>query len=114
MRILWTRYGKPLVGVPEDGVERVAEEVVGADMGDFFDVAVRGTADLNFDDLLEMVGVRFCLRPQENSTDKGGKASKTAGRYAVAWVPVRSRAVVVPNWPMIQRRRSGGRRTGRR
>ena len=26
--------------------------------------------------MLEQVGVRFCLRPQENSSDKGGKPSK--------------------------------------
>ncbi len=76
MQILWERHGKPLVGVPEDGVEKIVEDLVGTDMGDFFDSTLRTTEDISFDDLLEQVGVRFCLRPQENSTDKGGKPSK--------------------------------------
>ena len=77
MRILWARHGKPLVGVPEDGVENIIEEVAGADLGDFFDSALRGTADLTFDELLEQVGVRFSLRPQQNSNDKGGQPLKS-------------------------------------
>jgi len=76
MRVLWQRHGKPLVGVPEDGVEKIVQEVAGHDLSDFFDFALRGTEDIPLDDLLEPMGIRFCVRPQENSTDKGGKASK--------------------------------------
>ena len=61
MRILWERHGKPLVGVAEDGVEKIVEEVVGTSMNDFFDATIRSTQDISFDDLLEQVGVRFCL-----------------------------------------------------
>jgi predicted metalloprotease with PDZ domain len=76
MRVLWQRHGKPLVGVPEDGVEKIVQEVAGHDFTDFFDAALRGTEDIELNELLEPLGVRFCLRPQENSSDKGGKPSK--------------------------------------
>ncbi|MBT6175845.1 MAG: M61 family metallopeptidase [Deltaproteobacteria bacterium] len=76
MRVLWARHGKPLVGVPEDGVEKIVQEVAGEDFTDFFDSALRGTDDIELNPLLEPLGVRFCVRPQENSADKGGKPSK--------------------------------------
>ena len=41
MRALWRRYGRPGIGVPEDGVERLAEEVTGVRLRTFFDRALR-------------------------------------------------------------------------
>src|SRR6185503_1640352 len=46
VRELWRRYGARSVGVPEDGFERLAAELSGADLGAFFASAVRGTEDL--------------------------------------------------------------------
>src|SRR5690606_11460858 len=46
VRELWRRYGSIGTGVPEDGFEKLAEEVAGIELGDFFDRAIRGTEDL--------------------------------------------------------------------
>lgn len=73
---MWTRYGEPLVGVPEDGVETLAAEVTGLDLGEFFDIAIRGTADLPLEDLLAQFGVTLTFRPAESASDKGGKKAK--------------------------------------
>lgn len=77
MRALWTRYGQPGIGVPENGIEQLAAELLGADLSAFFDLAVRGTADLPMDEILSSFAVAFRRRPMESAKDKGGKASKT-------------------------------------
>ncbi|MBI3607624.1 MAG: M61 family metallopeptidase [Nitrospirae bacterium] len=73
MRALWERHGKTRVGVPEDGVERLAHEVSGLDLRLFFDRALRSTDELALDELLSHFGIRSTLRPAESATDKGGK-----------------------------------------
>jgi predicted metalloprotease with PDZ domain len=77
LRGLWARYGRTGRGVPEDGVERLAEEVAGAPLGDLFDRLIRGTDDPPLRELLAGVGVDFRLRAAESQDDKGGR---TAGR----------------------------------
>lgn len=75
MRALWRRFGRRGIGVPEDGVEQVAEQVSGLRLKGFFDRALRSTADLPLARLLATVGVRMSLRRPESLTDRGGKAS---------------------------------------
>ncbi len=75
MRALWERHGRPGVGVPEDGVEKIAAELLGEDLTEFFDLAVRGTTDLPMAEILAGFGVGFRLRPMESASDRGGKAS---------------------------------------
>jgi predicted metalloprotease with PDZ domain len=82
MRALWERYGRAGVGVPEDGVERVAMEVSGLDLRPFFDAALRSVAELPLADLLADVGVAFRLRAAESESDKGGKPGKDETRAA--------------------------------
>jgi predicted metalloprotease with PDZ domain len=77
MRALWERHGKTGVGVPEDGVERVAEEVSGVDLRAFFDRALRSTEDLPLAELLAAFGIDLTLRAAESEQDKGGKPSAT-------------------------------------
>jgi predicted metalloprotease with PDZ domain len=77
MGILWERYGQTGVGVPEDGVEAAAVEVAGGDLSEFFDLAIRGTADLPLAELLPQFGVELRMRPADGPDDKGGKPSKT-------------------------------------
>jgi predicted metalloprotease with PDZ domain len=74
---LWERHGKPLVGVPEDGIEKLAEELSGLELGSFFDAAIRGTGDLPLVELLAHFGVELAFRPADGPDDKGGKASST-------------------------------------
>ncbi len=78
LHVLWKRYGETGVGVPERGIEQVAEEVSGLDLGAFFDLALRDTQDLPLAELLEHFGVRFELRPAESPGDMGGRAAKEA------------------------------------
>lgn len=59
MRALWTRHGRTGTGVPEDGVERLAAEVSGLELGAFFDQALRSTRDLDLAGLLAPFGVEL-------------------------------------------------------
>jgi predicted metalloprotease with PDZ domain len=73
MRALWQRHGRSGVGVPEDGVERVATEVAGRDLSDFFARYVHGTEDPPLAEWLADFGIAYALRPAQNATDRGGK-----------------------------------------
>jgi predicted metalloprotease with PDZ domain len=75
MRALWQRYGRTGIGVPEDGVERIAGEVAGADLRSFFGRFVEGTEDLPLAELLADFGVTLELRPAHGAGDRGGKAA---------------------------------------
>jgi predicted metalloprotease with PDZ domain len=74
MHALWHCYGRTGKGVPEDGIERLAKEVTGLDLDNFFDRTIRGTRDFPLADLLEQFGIEFTLRAAESAADKGGKA----------------------------------------
>lgn len=72
MRLLWERYGKVDVPVPETGVREAAEELLGADLGDFFSAFVEGTEELPLAPWLAALGVGYRLRPAKNDQDQGG------------------------------------------
>ncbi|TVQ90265.1 MAG: M61 family peptidase [Deltaproteobacteria bacterium] len=79
MRALYERHGETGVGVPEDGVQRVASEVSGLDLSGFFEMALHGTGDALWEELVELlryVGLRAHLRPREGMKDRGGKEGK--------------------------------------
>ncbi len=79
MRLLWERYGSRDVGFPEntrEGIQALAEEVAGGDLGEFFDVYLRGTAELEYDRHLEVVGLR--LERAEGSAEGSGLAGAQA------------------------------------
>lgn len=83
MRALWKRYGRTGEGVPEDGVEKVAEQITGVKLARFFESAVHGTNELPLSRLFNDVGVKMLLRHAESMTDRGGKpASNDAGKIA--------------------------------
>jgi predicted metalloprotease with PDZ domain len=73
MRALWQRYGSGDAGVPEDGLERVAQEVSGLDLSGFFGRYVHGTQDPPLEDLFASFGIGLRLRPRTSQSDKGGK-----------------------------------------
>jgi predicted metalloprotease with PDZ domain len=88
MRALWDHYGKTGLGVPEDGIEKLAERVTGVRLHAFFDKALRSTHDLPLKPLLATVGVSMQLRSAQSSADKGGQApgaaaAKFAGRVSL-------------------------------
>jgi predicted metalloprotease with PDZ domain len=75
-------------GVPEDGVERVAGELLGADAARrFFDRFVRGTEPLEPD--LDAIGVRLLRRAAQGLDDKGGTPPRPRpdeGRGTPGWL----------------------------
>ena len=96
LKALYRRYAGE--GLPEDGVERAAAELLCADAARrFFDRFVRGTEALDLD--LDAVGVRLCRRASVGLDDKGGTPPKPdEGRgtpgYLGAEIPVGARLVV--------------------
>ena len=80
MRALWRRYGRAGIGVPEDGVERVAEEVSGLKLGTLFDRWLRATAELPLEEVLAAVGVKMEVRPAESASDRGGRPASRPAR----------------------------------
>jgi predicted metalloprotease with PDZ domain len=78
MRLLWRRHGQPGVGVPEDGIARLAAELARRDLSDFFARHVDGFEDPPLADLLAAFGVNLVLRVTESSRDRGGTAGKPA------------------------------------
>jgi predicted metalloprotease with PDZ domain len=75
MKECWLRYGESGEGMPERGLESVAESLLGSELGDFFDHYVRGTGDLPLQTLLAEVGIQLHLRPALSSRDSGGKGA---------------------------------------
>ncbi len=57
MRALWITYGCTGIGVPEGGVELIAEKITGLDLKDFFQSAVYGTEDIDLAALLSTVAI---------------------------------------------------------
>lgn len=75
MRALWQRYGSQNIGVPEGGLEKIAQEISGRDLGGFFNHALRSTEELPLAELLAEFGVRAETRAQLNDADTGGRAT---------------------------------------
>lgn len=84
MQLLWRDYGKQNKGVPEGEIERLATQVSGFDLTDFFQKYLHGTEDPPLAELLESVGVDFILRPAESNSDLGGKKSSLTNDELVA------------------------------
>ncbi len=72
MRLLYQRFGDGR-GVPEEGVERIASEVAGVDLGAFFKRSVHSVSELGYS-AFESVGLELRTRPREGNNDKGGTA----------------------------------------
>jgi predicted metalloprotease with PDZ domain len=72
MRQLWQEYGKPGKGVPEEGIQRAAEALLGESLEAFFALAVEGTGELPLESWLEYLGIGYRLRPSRKPDDQGG------------------------------------------
>jgi predicted metalloprotease with PDZ domain len=73
-RALWQQHGKPLIGVDEAGLEHLIEQVSGVELKPFFAHALRSTAELPLDLLLQQFGIRLQRRARASASDNGGKA----------------------------------------
>ncbi|HET7788338.1 MAG TPA: PDZ domain-containing protein [Myxococcales bacterium] len=78
VRALFEKHGAA-PGLPEDGVERAAVELLGdPSLHDWFARAVRSTQELQLDEALEAVGLRAVVA-QSRGTDDKGSARGAAG-----------------------------------
>jgi predicted metalloprotease with PDZ domain len=84
LRTVYERHAEK--GVPEDGIERVAAELLGPDGARrFFDRHVRGTEPLDLP--LDVIGVALRRRPASGLEDKGGTpAKKDEDRPTPGWL----------------------------
>ena len=82
MRALWERHGATGVGVPEGGIEALASELAGRDLGDFFARYVHGTEDPPLASLLAAHGVTLELRAAAGAKDRGGKPAPAGAQAA--------------------------------
>ncbi len=72
VRTLFQRHGAP-PGLPEEGVEQAAIELVGdRSLHDWFSRAVHSTDELQLDEALAAVGLEAVLAPASSADDKGG------------------------------------------
>ncbi|MEI6226782.1 MAG: M61 family peptidase [Deltaproteobacteria bacterium] len=96
LRTLHSRFAG--TGLPEDGVERAAAEVMGEGAArDFFDRFVRGTAPV--EPRLDGVGLVLQRRPAQSQDDRGGTGARRNGEEGQAgWlgaeIPAGPRLVV--------------------
>ena len=74
MRGLWQRYGREDIGVPEGGLEAMAEALSGLDLKTPFDAWLRSTAELPLAELLAEFGITASLRPSSGASDEGGRS----------------------------------------
>ncbi len=86
MRLLWSRHGKTGVGVPERGIQSLAEELLGESLEDFFELILYRTDPLPLETLLQPLGVELNWRAAEHHADRGGKA---ACGPALPWLGIR-------------------------
>ncbi len=73
MRELWRRYGRTGLGVPEGGLETVAQEVSGLHLKPQFDAWLRSTIELPLIELLAGIGVKAERRAAISDADPGGR-----------------------------------------
>lgn len=73
MRLLWQRYGQTGEGVPERGIQALAEELAGQSLDDFFNLALYSTDPLPLTELLHARGVTLNWRAPASHADNGGK-----------------------------------------
>jgi predicted metalloprotease with PDZ domain len=79
MKELWARFGSKGIGLEEDSVELLTQELSGLDLNGFFNQVVRGTGELPLTEMLESFGVKLSRRKPETSKDLGGK--KGTGKF---------------------------------
>ena len=72
VRVLFEKHGLP-PGLPEDGVEKAAIELLGGEQGlhEWFQRALHSTQELQLDEALAGVGLKAVLAPAQAPDDKG-------------------------------------------
>ncbi|HET8730949.1 MAG TPA: PDZ domain-containing protein [Moraxellaceae bacterium] len=85
MQRLWTDFGQCSRGVEEGDIPRLAAELCGDDLADFWAGALEGTVELPLAELLADRGIDWLLRPAEGGGDAGGRPG-SADRRPRPWL----------------------------
>lgn len=80
MRRLWTEFGQPGVGLQDEDIPRIAAQLCGDDLSDFWQNALYGTDELPLRELLVTRGLDWTLRAADNAADSGGKPGSADSR----------------------------------
>ncbi len=72
MRELWIRHGKTDKGVEDRDIEKIASDISGVDLGDFFKRYLYQTDDLPLKELLDGIGIGLEYCPAGDKKDMGG------------------------------------------
>ncbi len=84
MQTLWQNWlSTGGAGIDEHEPQRIASDIAGVDLSDFFDNALYSTDELPMQAALEQLGVDLNYRARSSATDLGGEAAKTS---LPAWV----------------------------
>jgi predicted metalloprotease with PDZ domain len=80
VRVLFEKHGLP-PGLPEDGVEKAAIELLGGESGlhAWFERAIHSTEELQLDEALAGVGLQAIQHPARSADDKGGTEADPKG-----------------------------------
>ena len=95
IRGLWTRYGSRDVGVPEGGLEAMAQELSGLDLRADFDRWLRSTEELPLAELLAAFGVQARLHARRGLSDEGGRGEGSAHPAATLGLALRAGEAVI-------------------
>ena len=85
MRAAYLKYSGPRGFTPDD-FRQVAEEVAGTKLAGFWDAAVEGTAELEYADALDTLGLRFRAGAASTRAWLGATTRNDAGRLVVSQV----------------------------
>ena len=80
MRTLWQRHGQTGIGVGEDDVRRIAEELSGLNLKRFFTDAVHGTTELPLKKLLAPFGIALDWETAKSAPPSLGAKTSTEGK----------------------------------
>ena len=72
MHVLWNDYGKKNIGVPEKQIEKIATEIAGQDLQEFFDLYLYGTEDVPLQNYLSSVGIEIKSYLSDSVDNTGG------------------------------------------
>lgn len=75
MQRLWQDFGQQGRGVTDEDIPRLAAELCGDDLVEFWQNALHGTNELPLAELLTERGLEWTLRAAEGAGDNGGKAA---------------------------------------
>jgi predicted metalloprotease with PDZ domain len=86
MRPLWQRHGQTGIGVADDDIQRIAEELSGLKLKRFFDAAIKGTSELPLKKLLAGFGITLSWEKENERPALGVKTSTEGNEVKLATV----------------------------